>query len=71
LFPADVTSQQQAVAAVEQTVAEPGRLDTVVNSTGVMLLRPAMDTPADDWDQMMPSSCRACTTSLMLRFRTW
>lgn len=34
---ADVTDQAQAVAAVGRTVAELGRLDTVVNNAGLML----------------------------------
>jgi NADP-dependent 3-hydroxy acid dehydrogenase YdfG len=50
---ADVTRQQQAAAAVEQTIAELGRLDTVVNNAGVMLLGPALDTPTGEWDQMV------------------
>jgi NADP-dependent 3-hydroxy acid dehydrogenase YdfG len=50
---ADVTSQQQAATAVERTVAELGRLDTVVSNAGVMLLGPALDAPVTEWDQMV------------------
>jgi NADP-dependent 3-hydroxy acid dehydrogenase YdfG len=50
---ADVTCEQQAVEAVERTVAELGRLDTVANNAGVMLLGPALDAPVADWDQMV------------------
>jgi NADP-dependent 3-hydroxy acid dehydrogenase YdfG len=38
---------------VEQTVSELGRLDTVVNNAGVMLLGPALDTPIEEWDRMV------------------
>jgi NADP-dependent 3-hydroxy acid dehydrogenase YdfG len=40
VLPTDVTDADQAKAAVEQTVADLGRLDTVVNNAGVMLLGP-------------------------------
>jgi NADP-dependent 3-hydroxy acid dehydrogenase YdfG len=51
--PADVTSRDQSAAAVERAVAEFGRLDTVVNSAGVMLLGPALESPEDEWDRML------------------
>ena len=50
---ADVTSQPQAAAAVEHAVAELGRLDTVVNNAGIMLLGPALEAPIDEWDRMV------------------
>jgi NADP-dependent 3-hydroxy acid dehydrogenase YdfG len=50
---ADVTSEEQAAAAMERTLAELGRLDTLVSNAGIMLLGPALDTPVAEWDQMV------------------
>ena len=56
---ADITDQDLAVAAVEETVTEFGRLDTVVNNAGVMLLGPILDAPTDEWDRMIAINLRA------------
>jgi NADP-dependent 3-hydroxy acid dehydrogenase YdfG len=50
---ADVTAREQAQALVEQTVAELGRLDTLVNNAGVMLLGPAVGAPMEEWERMI------------------
>jgi NADP-dependent 3-hydroxy acid dehydrogenase YdfG len=50
---ADVTDAESVSAAVNRTVAELGRLDTVVNSAGLMRSGPAAEARLQDWDDML------------------
>lgn len=50
---ADVTDEASARGCVERTVAELGRLDTLVNNAGTMLLGPAVGAPLDEWRRMV------------------
>ena len=48
----DITDQQ-AADTVARTVAGLGRLDTLINNAGVMLLVPAAGAPLSEWQQMV------------------
>jgi NADP-dependent 3-hydroxy acid dehydrogenase YdfG len=50
---ADVTDEAQARDAVARTVDELGRLDTLVNNAGVMLLGPIVDADLSEWQRMV------------------
>jgi NADP-dependent 3-hydroxy acid dehydrogenase YdfG len=50
-FPADITAEGEAERLAVRAVARLGRLDTLVNAAGVMLVGPALDAPAEEWQR--------------------
>jgi NADP-dependent 3-hydroxy acid dehydrogenase YdfG len=55
----DIATASKAAAVVEGTIAELGRLDTVVNAAGVMLTGDSVSSPIEDWERMIDLNLKA------------
>jgi 2-deoxy-D-gluconate 3-dehydrogenase len=52
-FPTEVTSSPQVKKAVEQVIAEYGRIDILVNATDVPFFQPFLDIKVADWEKVI------------------
>ena len=74
-FQLDVTNEEQVAQVIEQTVAKFGKLDSIVNNSGISLgAAPLADTETDESLRRMPrrSSASSITSCSCARSsRTW
>ncbi|MGY1815511.1 SDR family NAD(P)-dependent oxidoreductase [Blastococcus sp. SYSU D00820] len=56
--PTDVTDEHAVERMVEKTVAAFGRVDVLVNNSGVLTTTALLDQPADDWDRIVATNLR-------------
>lgn len=49
----DITNKDRAYGVVQETLERFGRLDILINNTGVMLLGSALHTKLEEWDRMV------------------
>ena len=54
----DVSSEQQIVALIGDTVREHGGIDILVNNAGVITLCPILELSAEQWDRTMAINLR-------------
>ena len=55
---ANLSVSEEAEKVVDAVIAEYGRLDTLVNAAGVMLNGPSIESPLEEWDQMVDINLR-------------
>ncbi|GAA2118159.1 SDR family oxidoreductase [Actinomadura napierensis] len=56
---ADITEPERAEDAVQEALDRLGRLDILVNSSGIMLLNSALHTTIEEWDRMISLNVKA------------
>jgi NADP-dependent 3-hydroxy acid dehydrogenase YdfG len=50
-FPADITAYREGISVIERVLERSGRLDTLVNAAGIMLVGPFPEAPTGEWQR--------------------
>ncbi|MFE5191444.1 SDR family NAD(P)-dependent oxidoreductase [Streptomyces sp. NPDC056628] len=56
--PTDITDEASVESMVEATVETFGRIDILVNNSGIVATTPLLDQPADEWDRVLATNLR-------------
>jgi NAD(P)-dependent dehydrogenase (short-subunit alcohol dehydrogenase family) len=56
---ADATKPVDVQTAVDKTIAEYGKIDTLVNSQGDWLIKPTLETTEKDWDHIVDTNLKS------------
>ena len=57
---ADVSDPEQAARLVEQTVAEFGRIDALINNAGITIDRSMKNLSIEDWNRVIQNNLNSC-----------
>ena len=57
---ADVSNPEQAARLIEQTVAQFGRIDALVNNAGITIDRSMKNLSIEDWNQVIQNNLNSC-----------
>lgn len=56
--PTDITDEASVERMVDATVETFGRIDVLVNNSGIVASTPLIDQPADEWDRVVATNLR-------------
>jgi NAD(P)-dependent dehydrogenase (short-subunit alcohol dehydrogenase family) len=62
VLPADVTSPAEVEGAVEATLVGLGRLDILVNNSGIAVVKPLVETTPEEWRAILDTNLTAAFT---------
>lgn len=57
---ADITDRTQAEPSVARVERELGSVDILVNNAGIGLIKPSLEVPLEEWDQVLAINLTAC-----------